>query len=345
MPLLKGKSKKAFSKNVETEMDAGKPQKQSLAIAYAMKRKYNKAYGGYMADGGKVDRLHQGAKEARKYSSQKEEKGVHVPRLPYPHSKDSMGESYAGYLGKSGSGVVPKTGKHLSREDMLEQSKNEHRSVLDEIRSMVSPNLKAEGGPISQPRPQLPASDQDRKKVQDSFNKALGSGTTKPSGVLGFAEGGMLTDSGYQSSCNEHCESPCMVHEQAEPVNAMLPEDPPHSEGRALSLNQHGASDEGAGDMDSIHPLIKKIMMSRAKGYSEGGKVANEDHGPMDSRLAGFKQNEFDDLALRDDLEESYTGKNSGDELGDAQEDSDRRDIVSRIMKSRAKKDRMPRPA
>lgn len=48
MPLMSGKSKKAFSKNVATEMEAGKPQAQSLAIAYSMKKKNAKkmAYGG-----------------------------------------------------------------------------------------------------------------------------------------------------------------------------------------------------------------------------------------------------------------------------------------------------------
>jgi hypothetical protein len=35
MPLSKGKSKKAFSKNIKTEMAAGKPQKQAVAIAYS----------------------------------------------------------------------------------------------------------------------------------------------------------------------------------------------------------------------------------------------------------------------------------------------------------------------
>ena len=40
MPLMKSGSKKAFSENVKKEMDAGKPQKQALAIAYATKRKY-----------------------------------------------------------------------------------------------------------------------------------------------------------------------------------------------------------------------------------------------------------------------------------------------------------------
>jgi len=34
MPLEKGKSKEAFSHNVATEMKAGKPQKQAVAIAY-----------------------------------------------------------------------------------------------------------------------------------------------------------------------------------------------------------------------------------------------------------------------------------------------------------------------
>lgn len=39
MPLVKSKSKKAFSKNVKTEMAAGKPQKQAVAIAYSTQRK------------------------------------------------------------------------------------------------------------------------------------------------------------------------------------------------------------------------------------------------------------------------------------------------------------------
>jgi len=35
MPLEKGKSRKAFSDNVKTEIAAGKPQKQAVAIAYS----------------------------------------------------------------------------------------------------------------------------------------------------------------------------------------------------------------------------------------------------------------------------------------------------------------------
>ena len=38
MPLVKGKaarSKKGFSENIKKEMEAGKPQKQAVAIAYS----------------------------------------------------------------------------------------------------------------------------------------------------------------------------------------------------------------------------------------------------------------------------------------------------------------------
>lgn len=39
MPLVKSTGKKAFSTNVEREMQAGKPQKQAVAIAYSVQRR------------------------------------------------------------------------------------------------------------------------------------------------------------------------------------------------------------------------------------------------------------------------------------------------------------------
>jgi len=35
MPLKSGKSKKTISDNIKTEMNAGRPQKQAIAIAYS----------------------------------------------------------------------------------------------------------------------------------------------------------------------------------------------------------------------------------------------------------------------------------------------------------------------
>ena len=42
MPLIKSKSDKAQKKNIETEIKAGKPVKQAVAISYAIKREAEK---------------------------------------------------------------------------------------------------------------------------------------------------------------------------------------------------------------------------------------------------------------------------------------------------------------
>ena len=42
MPLKKSKSDKAFKSNIKTEIAAGKPPKQSIAIAYAVQKEANK---------------------------------------------------------------------------------------------------------------------------------------------------------------------------------------------------------------------------------------------------------------------------------------------------------------
>lgn len=39
MPLIKSKSERAFKENIRKEVRAGKPVKQAVAVAYAVKRK------------------------------------------------------------------------------------------------------------------------------------------------------------------------------------------------------------------------------------------------------------------------------------------------------------------
>lgn len=100
---------------------------------------------------------------------------------------------------------------------------------------------------------------------------------------------------------------------------------------------------------DDEQGLVDRIMHKHSDDehnldrYSEGGKVAND---VGTGQEADKDPNQFDDLVLRDDLESTYgDDDNAGDDLGNAQEDEDRKDIVSRIMASRKKKDKNPRPA
>lgn len=205
-----------------------------------------------------------------------------------------------------------------------------------------------------------------RKKLDDEFDDSELGPASEPVDVLGeYAKGGKVKSRRERAMAKFAMGG--MVDEEAE----YDPKQEPmrkHNSRSAMEddrmLNQHGEYEEGAeGTMDDnemepdIHDphavenqdekedMVGRIMKQRAQHYSKGGRVANEDHGPKDSRLADFSPNEFDDLALRDDLEDSYTGANSGDELSDEREDEDRKDIVARIMKSRAKKDRNPSPA
>lgn len=84
-----------------------------------------------------------------------------------------------------------------------------------------------------------------------------------------------------------------------------------------------------------------------AGSYAEGGDVVDR---IMRKRKgepeADFKPNGFDvmdQIEVHDDA--NYTGANSGDMLGNEKMDENDRDLISRIMRSRAKKDSMPRPA
>ncbi len=105
-------------------------------------------------------------------------------------------------------------------------------------------------------------------------------------------------------------------------------------EGNHISHNEAAESEDDE--------MIARIMSKREQMYSKGGRVANDDHA---FEYEFEEPANHDDLSRRDNLSFAYTGANSGDELGDERLDHDNNDIVSRVMKSRRKKDRLPNPA
>lgn len=159
-----------------------------------------------------------------------------------------------------------------------------------------------------------------------------------------MAEGGMMTDDGYQSPNKGHTvhihvnpqanvEEPGMYAEGGEAKEKCM------NCGGSMPCVAHGGmmgEQTEAHDEDMVDRIMNKRMMpsKETKGalYSEGGKVSNESE-----EMADEDPNEFDDLALRDDLEFKDTGANSGDEDGSKlNQDDDDEDMVGRIMKKRS---------
>lgn len=99
--------------------------------------------------------------------------------------------------------------------------------------------------------------------------------------------------------------------------------------------------------------VLREIRSMKHDRYAEGGEVEDHDddivsrimHKRAGEPLADFEPNEFDEQEKEPAEKFSYTGENSGDELGNEHLEDDEHDMISRIMKSRKMKDRNPRPA
>ena len=309
MPLFHGKSNKDFTHNLKTEMHEGKPLKQSLAISYALKRRGQKeAKGGEMCAHGGPMKCESGCyAEGGDTGMRATGTGVHEAN----HDRGSAAGSF--------SRAAVKGNTSIPKEKLNSWAKEEHQRVLGEMR--------ADKG--------------DRKYM---------------------AEGGMLTDDGYQPEHIVKVDGDFADHEKDEyDQEEYNKKHPMHADEMAMEedarkLNEHGEIEEGpqgeymaeGGQITDNHQdeeheedMVGRIMKQRQMMFSKGGRVANDT-----GITAGFEPNEFDDLHLRDDLEQHDTGANSGDELSNEGEDQRREDMVSRIMRARRMKaGHNPRPA
>ena len=167
MPLIHGKSKKAFEHNIGAEMEAGKPQKQALAIAYAMKRRHKK-----MAQGGVVEKLmdlsHE--KESHEHLPEPAEAKRHV---------EPMKEDLPEHMGKK-----PHMGHVMHENPMLHASKEGPlQGMLDKIKAK---HMMAQGGEIE---PELDYLDEDQS-YPDPEHKEFD--MLDPHEAKMMAEGGMV---------------------------------------------------------------------------------------------------------------------------------------------------------
>ncbi len=326
MPLIKGKSQKSFVKNLKTELHEGKPMKNSLAIAYSMKRKAMKKK---MAEGGSVTPTESAQESMRKAFHFAD--GGEVKEKPMGLADEAM------HFFKKATGQEEQEQTQSSLEDKYEKVREQNKKNFGyahggSVYDVTSPDklLKMQEEPgyvpsqpdydwvpgVKDPR-NVAASHEDGKKLnqhsvdmqastsmaeEDLVDRIMNKKSKNLSGLDRLAKGG--------------------------PVDASM---------------GNGPYEDDEDDMVSRIMHKRNEPFSDLDRYSEGGKVANNvGYGQEADKLP----NQYDDLVLRDDLESTYgDDDNSGDALGNDQEDQDQKDIVARIMASRRKKDRLPNPA
>lgn len=173
----------------------------------------------------------------------------------------------------------------------------------------------AEGGEVSMDDPvPSPKAAEMTKSMRKAFHYAEGG--AMPCKACGYAEGGFVDE---------------------EDASGFLPMPEENQEHNFF----HEIPNQSEDSNDIASSIMRDRSDMKAKGYSEGGQVANDTEvvnpDDMDSQ--------YDELVKDDELESSYTGKNSGDEDGNEELDEEDRDVVSAAMKSRKKKDKNPKPA
>jgi len=256
MPLIHGKSKKAFEHNVKAEMEAHpgpEHRAQNLAIAYSVKRKAQKKK---MAEGGEISAHDE--KRPMPNDAYHDSKEVHhnEQKKPLMHTnwtnapEDKMAQK-------------PKI-QPLSQPKMVQSSviKAKRQGQSDEIPSShinskladIERHLQEMAKPESESHPQDWTKEEDAKKMGKSPDMAPEHSTHKKP----YAKGGMIESSDEHPHENKYMDD----------IEDLTPS---HDEGDmyAEEHDEEGQNRQGPAVPDMEHPHNKY----QRKLYAQGGEV------------------------------------------------------------------------
>lgn len=288
MPLIQGKSPKAFENNVKTEMNHGKPQDQALAISYAVKRKNakKKAYGGRMAEGGEVN---ESAKtERRPMPDERSNDSVMVA-----HNEAKKALLDADWTGRPTTAQAQKPSRTpLKHPKMVPQRvySVRLRDEEDDLQRSAKPNEGTQEHPPAHDDEEGP--DRQGPKVSDMQDEH--STKRKP-----YAKGGEVEQSDYRASKNKYEDDLTDLppsEDEGEQDADSRDEEVPDRQGHAVP------------DMEDEHTTGRRPY---AKGGSIQYKDAMESEDmPNDLNPAHDKHSE-DDSSMQPEREEEEEHHNS----------------------------------
>lgn len=283
MPLIQSKSKKAFSKNVEKEMDSGKPQDQSLAIAYSVKRKAKKK----MASGGSVESGSPTMNYAKGGEISASNEKRPMPEDKHNDSKDISQNDHKRSNGQDG---------WLDQPTVEQARSNNGRKVLP----IKHPRMVASNVVQSRLRDEedhLQSSAGVNEGPQEQIPKALDEKDAKKHGpdvpalhMKKMFEGGAVSQEASEENHAEHPYEPKDDMEEA----------PPESEYMADHFARGGEVDpEEEMAIDHAASIAAAIMAKRK--FARGGAILSEDSMESDdSDMADLSRNAEEDANMED---------------------------------------------
>ena len=317
MPLIKSKSKNAFSKNVEAEMHAGKPQDQALAIAYSVKRKTKKK----MAEGGTVsaatekrpmpDNTYDDAAMAKRNSGNKQPKN------------DSWTDSPTITQAQSNSGrmVKPIAGPRMVPSNAFSTRLYDKEGNLQESAKPGPYGAKPESdeNEVGADRQGLDVSDMasEHNNGKRPYNKAI-----EDQYAADVAEANMKRDSSYAQGgpVMQPKDHGTELKERDEEAHLMIGVDPSEDEGRSMADGLDEEDDRqgpAVSDMEDEHSTHRKP-------YAGGGEISDDE------------ANIDDDMELNP-AHDKHTMDDSEDQPEDEEEIEHADSVAAAIMSKRKK--------
>lgn len=302
MPLMKSKSKQAFEHNLKAEEKAGKPMKQGLAIAYAVKKKAGEKK---MAEGGPV--------------SAKAEKRP-MPNARHDDAKDIIQNSAKKPLVED---------KMLSRPDRaslkgMRTTPIKHPTMVPS--SAFSTRLRAEEDDLMRSA-KVNNGMQEEPPREDDETDPQEKGPSDPALKMKMmAEGGEVSDDEEEVDHTQEIKD--KDRENDEIARDLASEKPKMAHG--------GIMDED--EMEHHASIVSAIMARKDKMMAEGGVIDDPNMEEPETYEhddeASLKENYDEDMHSAQQPEDS-------NEHSDKLTDEDAHDMVSRIMKRAMRKSPM----
>jgi len=380
---MPGKSRKAFSKNVETEMDAGKPQKQSLAIAYSVKNRSPKRK--KMADGGAASSGTIGSHDsdsdykskmddASKWEKEGKESEVNHPSLK--QMWDNVFKAEGGEISASNEkrpmpdqehddakmanknkGMKPLTQDGWTDQPTVKEAQMDKKPRIQPTKPKIHTSgvfsvrdAKRFGEEEDLEKSDAPAAYAAQPPAMDDEEDAAAKGPSTPSLKMKMmAEGGNISlEQSKKSNPGHASEEMGSGPEEDEAEHPAGLEEDNDEMGPA---NQEFMADHFADggpisdedDMEHASSIAAAIMMKRAKKMADGGEVDLKENA-MEQPNSYYHANEDEVLKENDDEDLwSMTDPMDSNEHGHELSDEDAHDMVSRIRAKMAKKSPMSR--